>query len=470
MKTILLILTITLSHIFSDHAVLQQDTQTPVWGWGTPGSEISVKASWNKKAVKAKVQADGSWKVILDTPKADGLCHEIVFKSGRETVRISDIVLGEVWLCSGQSNMEMPIRGFGFQEVEGATEAIMAAPETASAVRVFDIRTDKKTEPVADVDAVWELSSPGVVAKTSAIGYFFARRLTRSLGVPVGIIVNAWGGSRIEPWMTRDAINSAGLTQEEMNNLHAIEEKPYRWPETPELIWNGRVSPIVGYAVKGILWYQGCSNMDQPHCYNKLQNSMVALWRREWGRELPFIYTLIAPFEHGKADGRWRPFFVENQMLTASEIPLAWYVCTETLGNKTTVHPAQKKEVADMMVMRALQNVYGMNPGLNIEAPLPQSFEFCDDGLVKVRLTDVWSDLMSISARNIVGFQLAGEDREFFNAEAEVDWDGNTILVRCPEVPHPVSVRYGWNNWMGANLAKSSGIPVPPFRSDNWDY
>lgn len=157
-------------------------------------------------------------------------------------------------------------------------------------------------------------------------------------------------------------------------------------------------------------------------------------------------------------------------MLTASEIPLAWYVCTETLGNKTTVHPAQKKEVADMMVMRALQNVYGMNPGLNIEAPLPQSFEFCDDGLVKVRLTDVWSDLMSISARNIVGFQLAGEDREFFNAEAEVDWDGNTILVRCPEVPHPVSVRYGWNNWMGANLAKSSGIPVPPFRSDNWDY
>ena len=469
MKALLLILTITLSHVFSDHAVLQQNTQAPVWGWGTPGTEVSVKASWNKKAVKTKVQSDGSWRVVLGTPKADGLSHTLTVKSGKETLTVNDVVLGEVWLCSGQSNMEMPIRGFGFQEVEGATEAIMAAPETASAVRVLDIKTYKKTEPVADIEAVWELSTPAVTAKASAVAYFFARRLTKSLGVPVGIIINAWGGSRIEPWMTKETINGAGLTKEELDALYAIEEKPDRWPETPELIWNGRVAPVVGYAAKGILWYQGCSNIGQ-NCYDKLQNAMVKQWREAWGRNLPFIYALLAPYEHGDANGRWRPFFVETQMRTASAIPDAWYVCTETLGNKTVIHPAQKKEVADMMVMRALQSVYGMDPGLNIEYTVPQSFEFGEDGLVKIRLTNVWSDLMSLSARSIKGFELAGEDREFKLADAEIDYDGNTILVRCSEVPHPVAVRYAWRNFMETNLARASGIPVPPFRSDNWTY
>ncbi|MBO4455501.1 MAG: sialate O-acetylesterase [Bacteroidales bacterium] len=470
MKTLLLILTLTLSHLFSDHAVFQQDAQAPVWGWGTPGAEVSVKASWNKKAVKTKVAADGSWRVVIATPKADGLSHSIVVKSGKESLSVNDIALGEVWICSGQSNMEMPVRGFGFQEVEGATEAIMAAPETASAVRVFDIKTWKRSEPEKDVDAAWELSGPGVAAKTSAVAYFFARRLTKSIGVPVGIIVNAWGGSRIEPWMTRETIEDAGLTEEELADIYKIKEDPNRWPETPELIWNGRVAPIVGYAAKGILWYQGCSNIGQK-CYDKLQNAMVTMWRKAWGcGDLPFIYALLAPYEHGDADGRWRPFFVEGQMRTADAIPNAWYVCTETIGNKTVIHPAQKKEVADMMVMRALQSVYGRDCGINIEPTVPKDIEFGQDGVVKIVLSNTWSDLMSITARSITGFELAGEDRVFHLATAEVNWDGNTLLVRCPEVPNPVAVRYAWRNWMGANLAKSSGIPVPPFRSDNWEY
>ena len=468
MKTLLLILTLALSHIFSDHAVLQQDTQTPVWGWGTPGSEVSVKASWNKKAVKAKVQADGSWRVTLGTPKADGLSHSIVVKSGKETLTVNDVVLGEVWLCSGQSNMEMPVRGFGFQGVEGSTDAIMSAHETASDVRVFDIKAGMKKEPEKDVENVWELSTPGVAAKTSAVGYFFARRLTKSLGVPVGIIVNAWGGSRIEPWMTWDAINGAGLTEEELAEVRKLDESANRWPESSELVWNGRVAPIVGYAAKGILWYQGCSNIGQK-CYDKLQNAMVMQWRRAWDRDMPFIYTLLAPYEHGDANGSWRPLFVEKQMRTADEVPNAWYVCTETLGEKTVIHPAKKQEVADMMVMRALQDVYGMDCGINIGQPLPKTHEFGADGVVKVRLTNIWSDLMSITDRGITGFELAGEDHVFHLASAEIDWDGNTILVHCPEVPHPIAVRYAWRNWMGANLAKTSGIPVPPFRSDNWD-
>ena len=468
MSSLFYILTLVLSHLFSDHAVLQQQTQAPVWGWGDPGKKVEVV--WDGQTYRTTVQADGSWRVSIPTGKADGTTYILTVKSGKETLTVKDIVLGEVWICSGQSNMEMPVSGFGFQEVEGATEAIMAAPETASQVRVFDIKTPKCTEPQADVDAAWAYTDGAVTAKTSAVGYFFARRLTRSLGVPVGIIVNAWGGSRIEPWMTREIIDGAGLTEQELKDLYAVEEQPDRWPETPELIWNGRVKPIVGYAAKGILWYQGCSNMGQPHCYDKLQKAMVQMWRKEWGRELPFLFTLLAPHDHGDADGRWRPFFVENQLHTEEILSQSFAICTETLGNKVTVHPSQKKEVADMMVQRALQNVYGIYSGVSIELPRLQSVEYLEDGTAKVTLTQVWSNLMSISAREIVGFELAGEDRQFHLAKAEVDWDGNTILVSCPEVPKPVAVRYGWRNWMGANLQKSNGIPVPPFRSDDWEY
>ena len=457
-----------LSHLFTDHAVLQRETVVPVWGWGKPGSTVQVSGSWNGQTISGKVADDGSWRVSLTTG-AGGGPYTLSVRCGKESKTVFDIALGEVWICSGQSNMEMPVSGFGFQEVEGATEAILAAPETASQIRVLNIKTPKKTEPVADIDAVWAYSDGEVTARTSAVAYFFARRLAKSMGVPVGIVVNAWGGSRIEPWMTRGMIDAAGISAEERAAIDAIQEQPDRWPETPELIWNGRVAPIAGYAAKGILWYQGCSNMGQ-NCYDKLQAQMVKSWREAWGLDLPFIYTLLAPFEHGDADGRWRPHFVETQLHTQKLLDKAWAVCTETLGNKVTIHPPKKQEVADMMYMRAMQNVYGIHTGISMELPELKEVVYGEDGVVRVTLTEVWSNLASISSRDITGFELAGEDREFHLAQAQVDWDGQTILVRCPEVPAPVAVRYSFRNWMGADLAKSNGIPVPPLRSDDWDY
>ena len=457
-----------LSHLFTDHAVFQQETTVPVWGWGAPGKKVEV--TWDGATYRTSVGKDGSWRVTVPTGKADGIARTLSVKSGNENLTRSDIVLGEVWLCSGQSNMEMPVSGFGFQEVEGATDAILAAPETARNLRVFDIKTAKCTEPIDDVETAWAYTDGATAAKTSAVAYFFGKRLTKALDVPVGIIVNAWGGSRIEPWMTREAIDGAGLMEQELKDLYAVEEIPDHWPETPELIWNGRVKPIVGYPAKGIIWYQGCSNMGQPHCYDKLQKAMVELWRKEWGRDLPFIFTLLAPYSHSDSDGRWRPLFVENQWHTEQILPNSWAVCTETLGNEMTIHPQKKKEVADMMVLRALQNVYGMETGVSMELPRFKEVKYEADGTVKVTLTDVWSNLMSMSHREVTGFELAGEDRQFHLAQAEVDWDGDTIVVKCPEVPHPVAVRYAWRNYMGANLQKANGIPVPPLRTDDWDY
>ena len=396
-----------LAHIFSDHMVLQRETSAPVWGWGEAGKTVSVNTSWNWQTMKTTVGEDGTWRVNVATGKAGGP-YTIAVSCGKERLEVKDVMLGEVWVCSGQSNMEMPVNGFGFQGVEGSTEAILDAFETKNMIRVFDIKTWKRTEPEADVTNVWQLSGPKVAANTSAVAYFFAKRLTKALGVPVGIIVNAWGGSRIEAWMTRESIEKSGITKDELAEIYAVEEKPDRWPETPELIWNGRVYPILGYAAKGFLWYQGCSNIGQKF-YDKLQTSMLQLWRNSWGRgDMPFIYALLAPYDHGDSNGRWRPHFVRTQMHAQEMAPNTWAVCLETLGDRGTIHPAKKKEVADLMFMRAYASVYGEDPGMTVDYPEPKTIEFLEDGRVKIKFTNVWSNLMSITARDVVGFEQIG--------------------------------------------------------------
>ena len=456
-----------LPHIFSDHAVLQRESTVPVWGWGEPGKTVYLNASWNFRSLKTTVADDGTWRFDLETGKAGGP-YVIRISCGKEALAMEDVMLGEVWVCSGQSNMEMPIGGFGFQDVEGARDAILDSPETAAALRVFNIKTPRCTEPIDDVDAAWKYSGPSVTAGVSAIAYFFGKRLTKALGVPVGIIVNAWGGSRIESWMTKECINNSGISQEELDHIYSIKEDYNKWPETPELIWNGRMKPVAGYGAKGFLWYQGCSNIGQS-CYDKLQTAMVKLWRDEWGRgDMPFIFALLAPYDHGNADGRWRPAFLQTQMNALKTTPNSYAVCLETLGDKVTIHPPKKREVADMMFLRAYSSVYGENAGMTVDYPQPKTIDFLDDGRVRITFTNVWSNLMSITARDIVGFELAGADKVFYLADAQVDWDGQTVYVQCGDVPAPVAVRYSFRNWMGANMQTSFGIPVPPFRSDDW--
>ena len=480
MKRILLLLALLLpmtgwaedlrvAHVFSDHMVLQRETSVPVWGWGEPGKTVTVQASWRSgQPVTAKVAKDGTWRVALETGAAGGP-YTLAVSSGKQTITLTDILLGEVWICAGQSNMEMPVGGFGFQLVEGARDAALKAGTYADKVRIIDIKTPRCYEPVDDIDASWKRASVSACVGTSAVAWFFATAVADNLDVPVGIIVNPWGGSRIEAWMTREAIDASGITAEERAAIDAVEEHLDRWPETPELIWNGRMAPIAGYRAKGFLWYQGCSNMDQE-CYDKLQTSMVKLWRDAWGAgDMPFIFALLAPYEHGDMNARKRPHFIESQLRSLKTIPESYAVCTETLGDLGTIHPSKKKEVGDMMALRALQSVYGQNLGFDIELPEVKSVEYLEDGRVKVILTHIWSNLQNITARDIVGFELAGEDRAFHLADAEVDWDGGTIFVKCAEVPHPVAVRYAFRNWMGANLQTSMGIPVPPFRTDDWE-
>ena len=456
-----------LAHIFSDHMVLQQQTEAPVWGWGVPGKTVTVEGSWGASA-RTKVADDGSWRVALPTAAA-GVPYTLTVSCGKEKLTVSDVALGEVWICSGQSNMEMPMRGFGFQQIDGFRDNLLEAAVYADRIRVLNVKSDTTHFVQQDIDFTWTLSDPAVCAETSAVAYLFAKRLTRNLGVPVGIIVNAWGGSRIEPWMTMEAVEKAGVSPAELAEIKALHETAGLYPNGVATCWNGRMAPLAGYAAKGFLWYQGCSNIGQA-CYDKLQCAMVKLWRDAWGvgEEMPFIFALLAPYDHSKAEGRWRPAFVRTQMHAAEMTPNSYAVCLETLGDEVTIHPPTKAEVADMMALRALASAYGQQVGMPIDLPEPRSIDYLEDGRVKILFTNVWSNLQSISARKIVGFELAGEDRAFHLADAEVDWDGQTVYVKCDAVPHPVAVRYSFRNWMGANLQTSYGIPVPPFRTDDW--
>ncbi len=326
------------AHVFSDHAVMQRETSVPVWGWGTPGAKVSVTSSWDGKTVSTSVSSDGAWRVKVTTAQAGG-SHTITVKSGKETVEVKDIAFGEVWLCSGQSNMEMPMRGYGFQEIEGFRNHLMESHEFASRVRVFNIKADTTHVAQLDVETVWEYTEPNAFCNTSAVGYMFAKRLAQNLDVPVGIISNAWGGSRIEPWMSQEAIEGAGLTDDELTFVKSLKEHANRWPNSIATCWNGRMLPVAGYPVKGCIWYQGCSNLGLA-CYDKLQTAMVKLWRETWGcGDVPFIFALLAPYEHGDVDGRWRPQFVRTQMNALKTTPNSYAVCTETIGKKKQYIP-----------------------------------------------------------------------------------------------------------------------------------
>ena len=233
------------AHVFSDHMVMQRDTEAPVWGWGKPGETVTLLPSWSGVPVTAKVAKDGTWRVNVETGNAGGP-YFLTVRSGKDEVMFKDILLGEVWICAGQSNMEMPVGGFGFQLVEGAREAAIKAATYAGKVRVIDIKTPRCTEPVDDVDASWKRASSRVCVGTSAIAWFFATGLADNLDVPVGIIVNPWGGSRIEPWMTWESIDAAGITAKERASIDAIAKGDGQWPREPEIIWNGRMAPIAG--------------------------------------------------------------------------------------------------------------------------------------------------------------------------------------------------------------------------------
>ena len=483
------------AHIFSDHMVMQRDTQAPVWGWGEPGKTVTVLPSWSGVPVTAKVAKDGTWRVNVETGNAGGP-YFLTVKSGKDEIMFKDILLGEVWICAGQSNMEMPIGGFGFQIVEGAREAAIKAATYADKVRIIDIKTPRCTEPIDDVDASWKRASARSCVGTSAIGWFFAAGLADNLDVPVGIIVNPWGGSRIESWMTRESIDAAGITAEERAAIDAVVEDYSKWPETPELIWNGRMAPIAGYAAKGFLWYQGCSNVGRAVQYESLFQALILDWqarfnknsqvdpfpkpepqdnRRRWmqnteSKALPFYFVQLANYLQRKdlqPQSGWAA--LREVQRKAQKLDGVGMMVNIDIGMVNDIHPKNKQEVGRRLALLALNRTYGREEACSAPEYLQMNVS---DGKALLSFMPGFGNDMLAENSAITGFTVAGPDHQWHVAKAHTEGNGQFIwrvVVECPEVPHPVAVRYAWADNPECNLKTVSGLPVGPFRTDDWD-
>lgn len=454
---------IKLPSVFGDNMVLQQNSRAAIWGKAEPNTQITISTTWSKAKVDVFSDANGDWKTQIKTPQAGGP-YEISITDGKK-LTLKNVMIGEVWICMGQSNMDMTMRGFGGQPVEGSAEYIMQAnPEIP--IRSFRPKKQPALEPQWNCPAKWLEHNPYGVASTSAVSYFFARQLYECMHVPIGIINVSLGGSAIEAWMDKETIEREFPGEFNMEPYETgVLPKTPRY--TPGLLYNGMLHSVIPFTAKGFIWYQGCSNTKRYEQYKRLQPSFVRMLRDAWNNaDMPFYFTQIAPYMYKNPDDREAGFFMWAQAQTLSEIPHSGMAATHDIGDQVCIHPSKKKPVGDRLAFLALTKNYGYN-FITFDTPLPVSFEFKDGKAYVTFQTDRFG--ISPILKDIEGLELAGEDRVFYPAVGRVyHSDYKVVEVKSPQVPAPVAVRYGMRNWSVATMFNNYGIPVSPFRSDDW--
>lgn len=451
---------VKLPAVLGDHMVLQRETKVNLWGWAAEGKKVTVAPSWDKKVYTATAGRDGKWIATVETPRAGGP-YSIVISDG-EPVTIGDILIGEVWLCSGQSNMAMPVRGFDRQPVEGSLDAIIKAKPSLP-VRMCTIKTAYSKTPVDDCTAEWNTNTPSSVARTSATAYFFARYVQEALGVPVGIIVSAWGGSKVEAWMDRQTLGA--FTEVDLRFLDDT-TRVAAAPKTPCVIFNAMMAPLTNYTIRGMLWYQGESNSDAA-LYRRMMAAFVGSLRRQWGQsDFPFYYVQIAPYQSNDADGTSMALIREAQLMGMKDIPGSGMATTLDAGDRTCIHPPKKAVVGERLAYWALAKTYGVT-GFNCSGPVYKTMEVKKE---RALLTfDNAPEGVSPISRELAGFEIAGADRVFHKAHAVVNPKDGRLAVWSENVTAPVAVRYAFHNYAEASLFDSFGIPASSFRTDDWE-
>ena len=454
---------VTLPSFFSDNMVLQQKADVALWGSSDRARKVRISPSWSKVSYSVMPDSEGKWFIRIPTPEAGGP-YTIVFNDGDKTI-LENLLLGEVWFCSGQSNMEMPMRGFEGQPVEESADYIVRA-NVRTQICICNIAKKKSATPLDTVDAQWKCATPEVVASTSAVAYFFAYRLHEVLDIPIGIISAYWGGTAIEAWMPREIIEKEFSREIDASILDTEDIANLKGNQHPSILWNGMVAALVPYTFKGMLWYQGETNRGLPEQYTRLQVSYVKEMRERFQNpDAPFYFTQIAPYAYGSNGQSFRSgFFYEAQQKTLSLIPNSGMAATVDIGSYYTIHPPKKKEVGDRLAYLALVRNYGIK-GISPDAPAYKSVEF--KGAEAVVTVEV--DRLGLSPRvtPVDGFELAGEDRIFHPATGLAN--KNIVTVTSGEVQHPVAVRYCFRNWGRGTVFNAFGIPLLPFRTDNWD-
>lgn len=437
------------SSLFTDHMVLQQEKEVPVWGEADKGEKITV--TFNGHSVST-TSNDGKWLVKLPKMRYTTVPATLTI-TGKNTVKINDVLVGEVWLCSGQSNMERQLGPRPPQQPITDWEKERDAANYPL-IREYYVPLKYAAEKVADVNSKWTVCSPSTVSDFSAVGYFFARDLYKKLNIPVGIIFSAFGGTPAEDWTSEEALKNNPKLADLVTNYGKV--KPGYQPAGQRMsgLYNGMINPLLPYAIKGVAWYQGEANNDQAALYPTVLSNMIANWRADFKQgNFPFLIVQIAPHKDMKPEIR------EAQLKVSQSVKNTALIVTTDCGDANDIHPPHKQPVGERLALAAEALAYGDK--IEYSGPLFSSVKIWGDKM-SIRFTHTGKGLSA--KEKLTGFSIAGADKKFVPAEAVIK--GGEVIVSAKEVAKPVAVRYGWANVPVCNLYNAEGLPASPFRTD----
>jgi sialate O-acetylesterase len=473
--------------LIADNMVLQQQATISLWGWDNPGQQVTIAASWNKKALHTTTGSNGNWLLELNTPKAGGPFTISIAGSSSATIR--NVLLGEVWLASGQSNMEF----FMGKTSNGSYNGVPAYEQEIRAadyplIRMIDVPNTVADEPADDFAGQWKICSPQTADTFSAVAYYFARSVHTATGLPVGIINATWGGTPAESWTRKDILqkdSSFAVILERYKSqcaaypaaMEAFKAELEKWKadtsktkaavprepmgprnnKSPYKLYNGMIAPLLQYTIKGTIWYQGENNADRAFQYRRLFPAMIANWRSDFHQpHMPFYFVQISPHRSQNPEIR------DAQLHTLKTVPFTGMAVTTDNGDSLNIHPRNKKLVGERLARWALRNQYGKKDTV-VSGPLYKSMITAGN---KIRVSFDYAEGMHTTANSLTEFTIAAADGIFVTANALIE--GKTILVWSDAITAPVAVRFAWRNIPHPDLYNKAGLPASPFRTDSW--
>lgn len=456
-----------LASLLTDNMVLQQQSDARLWGEASPGAKITVTTSWNKKAVYTAVaDGQGEWKVSVKTPAASYESYSVTISEGKESITLNGILIGEVWLASGQSNMEMPLKGFAGCCVENGVGDAMKAHQESPYVRMFTVKKAQNMHVQKECEGTWNEPTFKNALEFSATAYYFASALSNALQVPVGIVNSSYGGAHVESWASKEVCEKYSDIPLDSAQIYKLGD----W-DRPMLMYNAMFAPVKNYTYKGIIWYQGCSNIGHADVYAQRLADMVSLWRKDIGLgELPFYQVELAPYIFGKDENDTLGALLRESQMKATEIiPNCEIVCTNDLAlplEVHNIHPSRKRPVGQRLSYIALNKVYGWNE-VPVSGPRYDKSKFRIEGN-KAIVGFITNQFGICRNWGLEGFEIAGEDKMFHKANVEFHWQTNEVFLTADEVPAPVAVRYCFKDFQVGNMIGGYELPLFPFRTDNW--
>lgn len=452
---------VTLPEIMSNNMVLQQNTQVKIWGKSKAGTQVTVTPSWGEK-IETKSDKNGNWIALLQTPAGGFTKHSITISDG-EPVTLSNVLIGEVWLASGQSNMEMPLNGFWNNPIKDANETIALSGRNKG-IRFATIEKTEALTPQETVAGSWKESNPENAPWFSATAYHFATMLYDVLNVPVGIIVSSWGGTKVEGWTGREILETYPDIDLDEKAIEALNPM-----SRPLVMYNAMIKPLTNYTIKGFIWYQGESNVGSHDVYAQRLANMVKLWRSDWGLgDLPFYYAELAPWIYGDGEeGTSCALLRESQYKAQSIIPNSGMISTNDLVEMhevKNIHPANKTDVGRRLAYMALSHTYDLK-SIAYRGPEYKSMEI-KEGKIYLSFNHAEDGFNRMSGAE--GFEIAGSNKTFVPADVEIDLNNRIIVLSSKDIPNPVAARYCFRNFQIGNMGNTRALPMVPFRTDNF--